>query len=118
MDKAGLVEEGRIQLRVIDIPWLHKMTIKDEYGNDSVHQLYAALMEMANDDFEMLRKGAVRALIEMRWDQIYYRIVLFHLLPYFVFLAIFLWYTNYDYMSYSHTKCREESAKKAASIFV
>jgi len=66
------------------------------------------------EDIEHFGKGAVRALIELRWQYMFIRIVLAMLLPYIGLFTTFTYYTTHDYCSYITVHCGDDADKRRA----
>mmetsp|Transcript_6962 Transcript_6962/g.5220 ORF Transcript_6962/g.5220 Transcript_6962/m.5220 type:complete len:84 (+) Transcript_6962:2018-2269(+) len=74
---------------------------------DNLDLIYNKLGQISNP--EVFRFGAVRALIEIRWQYIFIRVILAMLLPFLGFFITFLHYTFNDYQSYISQKCASTS---------
>jgi len=85
---------------------------KNQDGVGELNMIYDKLAEI--EDISMFGKGAVRALIELRWQYMFIRIVLAMLLPYIGLFTTFFYYTVRDYCSYITVYCGSDSDKRKA----
>jgi len=75
------------------LPYIHlgKNVLKNRYN---INILFDKLAETEN--VTVFSYASVKALIEIKWNYIWYRIILFLMIPYNIFVALFTFYTLYD----------------------
>ena len=87
----------RVELSVLDFHDLH-LSKNIEKNRYNINLIYEKLAE--TDSLQVFTYNSVKALIEVKWRYIQYRIVLFLLLPYIGFMICFILYTTYDLEHY------------------
>lgn len=83
----------RVEIRVLDLPYIHlgKSTISDRYN---INLLFDKMAETEN--VTVFSYASVKALIEIKWNYIWYRIISLLMIPYIIFVFLFTFYTAYD----------------------
>jgi hypothetical protein len=76
----------------MDIPELHFS--QNRNGRDNVNKIFDVLYDFKNND--VFESESIKTLIEVRWARLKPRIIIFELLPYIVYMAVFYVYTIYD----------------------
>jgi len=105
----GLNRIGHVRLHVLDIKGIHlPVTHKDQ---DRMNLMFDELQN--NGAIESYALPGVKALIEVRWSTIWWKMIVFFVLPYIVFLLLFSIYTILDFIS--EETAEERDRTKAAS---
>eukprot|EP00347_Sterkiella_histriomuscorum_P012361 403368887 len=109
-------ELRRVELMLLDVPHIHlsKNVVKNRYN---INLIYEKLAE--TDNVTVFSYQSVKALIELKWNYIKYRIFYFMLIPYLLLLVFFVFYTCFDLMifdKYAHNG--REMASKALRTLV
>jgi hypothetical protein len=94
--KAGQ-DLRRVEIGLLDIHLLHlsKNLDKNRYN---INLIYEKLAE--TDSLQVFTYNSVKALIEVKWGCMQYRILIFLLIPYIGFMICFILYTTYDLEHY------------------
>jgi len=91
----GFNDIGPVSVRVVDIKDIHK-PVQHE-NSDRMNIFFDQLMK--NGTMESFACPAVKALIEVRWATIWWKMIVFIVAPYVLFLLLFSTYTILDLIS-------------------
>mmetsp|Transcript_29226 Transcript_29226/g.28305 ORF Transcript_29226/g.28305 Transcript_29226/m.28305 type:complete len:160 (-) Transcript_29226:315-794(-) len=90
-----LADIGPIDLKVSDIKEIHKPV--KYHSKDRLNLIFDELQRDGNNDSYAL--PTIKSLIEVRWDAIWIKMVVFVVIPYIIFLVFFSIYTLTDLIS-------------------
>ena len=93
-------ELKQVEIKVVDVRHIHLSKSADS-NRYNINLIYEKLAK--TDSLEIFSFNSVKALIEIKWNYIKYRIIVFLLIPYVCFMICLTLYTCYDLEHYSET---------------
>jgi hypothetical protein len=77
---------------ILDIPNIHNSL--NEKGEDNLNMIFDQIAKQSN--YQPFESMSIKALIEVRWEPLLFRIIVIELIPYLCLLSSFYVYTIYE----------------------